>query len=47
MTDKADLSYLCSGGRGPEHVYSLVGVLASGSSEGSGLIDTVVVPIGL
>jgi hypothetical protein len=33
--------------QGTVHVCSLVGDLASGSSEGSGLVDTLVLPIGL
>lgn len=34
-------------GHGPAHVYSLVGVLVSGTSEGSELVDTVVLPVGV
>ena len=41
------LCYLCSGGHKPAHVCSLVGGLVSGSSEGFGLVDIVVLPMGL
>ena len=34
-------------GHPPTHVYSLVGRLDSGSSKGSGLVDTVVLPMRL
>ena len=45
--DKTALYYIFSRGHGPAHVYFLVSSLASGSSEGSGLLDTVVLPMGL
>jgi hypothetical protein len=38
------LLHICWVGHGPVHVCSLVGGLVSGSSEGSGLVDTVVLP---
>jgi len=43
--DKAVLCYIWD--RGPAHVCSLIGDLVSGSSEGCGLVNTVVLPIGL
>jgi hypothetical protein len=42
--DKAVLCFICAGGHGPAHVCSLV---VSGSSEGSRLVDTVGLPMGL
>ena len=36
MPDKADLCYMCNRSHGPAHVYSLLGSLVPGSSEGSG-----------
>jgi hypothetical protein len=41
--DKVVLCYICSESHGPAHVCSL----ASGNSEGSGLVDTIVLPTGL
>lgn len=45
--DEAVLYYICARGHRPVHIYILVGALVSGSSEGSGLVDSVVVPMGL
>lgn len=45
--DNVVLCYICSSGHGPPHSFSLVGGLISGNSEGSGIVDTVVIPLGL
>jgi hypothetical protein len=47
--DKATFCYICARDCRPAHahVYSLVGGLVSGSSQGSGLIDSVSLPKGL
>jgi hypothetical protein len=42
--DKAAFCYICSGEQGPAHVCTLVGGLASGRSEESGLVDGVAIP---
>jgi hypothetical protein len=42
----SSLLHMCQG-HGPAYVCSLVGGLVSGSSEGSGLVDIVVLPLGL
>ena len=46
-TDKAALCYIFAGGLGPACVCALVGGLVSGSSQGSRLVDTVGLPMGL
>jgi hypothetical protein len=43
---EAVLQYICAGGHGPAHVCSLIGGLVSGSSEGYGLVHTVIFPMG-
>jgi hypothetical protein len=45
--DQAVLCYICVSGHGPAHVCSLVGGLVSGSSQGSRLVDTIGLPMGL
>lgn len=45
MPDKAILCYLRSKNHGPSHVFSLVGGLASGSSEGSVRLVNIVLPL--
>jgi hypothetical protein len=42
----AVFSYTCNRGHGPAHVCSLVFGLVAGNFEGSGLVDTVVLPMG-
>lgn len=39
--DEANLCYICARGLRPVHVCSLVGVLVSWNSQGSGLVGTV------
>lgn len=45
--DKEVLCYVCAKGHQPAHVCSLVDDLISGSSQGSKLVDTVGLPMGL
>jgi hypothetical protein len=47
MPNKAILCYICFWSHGSLHVYSLIGGLVPGSSEGICLVDIVVLPIRL